>query len=88
MVGVVQWLRSPTVTRRMLGSIPAAHPNFCEAARASRRRGELGVGGPTKQGLTLKPRQIFRERCQRGAFHAPRNLRILIAHWLGWMIGL
>ena len=27
MVGVVQWLRSPTVTRRMLGSIPAAHPN-------------------------------------------------------------
>jgi hypothetical protein len=30
MVGMVQWLRSPTVTRRMLGSIPAAHPNRLE----------------------------------------------------------
>jgi hypothetical protein len=44
MVGVVQWLRSPTVTRRMLGSIPAAHPSF-KGPQASRgRRRALGAG--------------------------------------------
>lgn len=88
MVGVVQWLRSPTVTRRMLGSIPAAHPNFCEAVRASRRHRGLGVEGASEAGTHVEPSPDFHERCQRGAFHALRNLRILIALWRGWMIGL
>lgn len=75
MVGVVQWLRSPTVTRRMLGSIPAAHPNFCKAARASHSRG-LGVGRANEAELRLNRRQIFRERLSswRSAWQALRGL--------------